>query len=395
MLVLLAPACGDDAKPLPPEEAVDELFETCTQRKREAFNPNQPAFRSDVLRWSCADTAGVSGVDRGQEYCEYFAVVRLGTKGGARAVTQPLVLGSVYPIINRAKETGSDRDLKPHLRDREYGATPHGLSLTAEQRSWLEEDPTRQVGQCVFSSWNQDATATLACDLDPTLPCPDATGLDVSKQFFQMKFETNSNEAAQALLEDCIYGGNQALIPDNAVVVPEGTGQPAAEGQPPVFEEVPDPRTDPDPFMRGCFLNAGFNQTEHRKSDTVLCTAAMRMAECGCESSTPTSLMEMLSPKTYRGFPLGSWARADALPPGCEYLDIHDDSQTLVACALSAADVLRGTNDVKQICREKYGPDVVVHVPFPAGSIRCDKAKGNPAHNSDCPARPWVVEANW
>jgi hypothetical protein len=82
------------------------------------------------------------------------------------------------------------------------------------------------------------------------------------------------------------------------------------------------------------------------------------------------------------------------LPPGCVYLEGGDDSQTLVACSLSAADVLRGADDVKHVCREKYANDIVVHVEIPAASVDCVTSRGNPKYSANCSKNPWVVQAD-
>ena len=194
-------------------------------------------------------------------------------------------------------------------------------------------------------------------------------------------------------------------------------GPPAPEPEPrkpmaePEFESV-EVRDDPDPFMRGCYLNAGFNQTERRKSDSVLCTSAMRMAECGCQSSTPATLMELLAPKKARGFPIGSWSDPSKLPPGCQYVDIHDDSQTLVACTLTAADdrpaaEFPDTDAVPrcEICGSPLRPDVVwFGEMLPAGALEraqeaaqtCDLFLSVGTSNLVEPAAslPWLAAAS-
>ena len=122
-------------------------------------------------------------------------------------------------------------------------------------------------------------------------------------------------------------------------------------------------------------------------------SAVARIAECGCDSVDGTDLRDLLSPWQRRGFPLGTWTGADDLPTGCRYLDIGDDSRVLVACSLTGADLLRGSDDVKEVCREKYAPNVVVHVPIDPDALTCDAEFRHPDYGHDCEMEPWVVPA--
>ena len=88
--------------------------------------------------------------------------------------------------------------------------------------------------------------------------------------------------------------------------------------------------------------------------------------------------------------PVADWQ--DELPAGCRYVETGDtdSTKTLVACDLTASDVLSSQQDPKQKCREKYGDNVVVHVPVPAGAIVCTPpADGQ--YSATCSSMPWVV----
>ena len=54
---------------------------SCTKRRADAYTEARSAFTEGFLRWSCADVAGVTEDDRGQEYCEYFAIAQLPPDG--------------------------------------------------------------------------------------------------------------------------------------------------------------------------------------------------------------------------------------------------------------------------------------------------------------------------
>lgn len=311
------PGCTGEKCDLPDDPAVV----SCELRRGEAFSKNQAGFTEAALRWSCNDARGVTAEDRGQEYCEYFAVIQ--TPGGASQV-----LG---------RNLGYDS---------KQGTTPVAATLTAAQRQALEADAAAVVGQCVFSSWNSDI------DRAVTLPAQPVAGLAVTATDFRMKFDTNSNEAAQMLVDDCTKTK---------------------------------PGKDFDAFTRACLMNDEINGTSFRKSDTTVCAASMRMAECHCHLKSGGDVSELakaLSPVEKRGFPLGTWTSPTALPPSCRYVDLGDASRTLVSCDLTAGDVLASSSDPKARCRDKYADNVVVHVPIPAADLVCD---------ASCGASPWVV----
>ena len=51
--------------------------EQCKLRQAEVLDSTNRGFTRTDIRWACADVAGVNTVgrdDRGQEYCEYFAI---------------------------------------------------------------------------------------------------------------------------------------------------------------------------------------------------------------------------------------------------------------------------------------------------------------------------------
>ncbi|MBX3159696.1 MAG: hypothetical protein KF773_27245 [Deltaproteobacteria bacterium] len=333
--------CTDGKCDLP----TDPAEVSCRKRRTDAFNPNRTSFNEPFLRWSCADVAGVTAEDRGQEYCEYFAVAKL---PDAPALGAPAVLG---------------RNLGP---DSSYGTTPVAMTLTPAQIDALEARPTDVVGQCVFTSWNSD----VAADTCRGAACPKIVGLDVDETF-RMTFDVNSADAADKLVEDCL------------VLPPAGD---------------PDDPKDlrHDDFMRGCMWNAEINETEYRKSDTTVCAAMTRAAECGCSVTTGESLGKLISPIERRGFQLGTWTgfvsgnqAATRLPANCRY--VLAESQTLVACDLTADDLLYGAADVKAYCAEKYADNIVVHVPVPTTKLACDPTSSASPYAGTCSATPWVL----
>ncbi len=358
LLLLTAAACGSNTASTDPD--CEDAFKCdiplgpsenrCVERRLDAFNENQYAFLDDTLRWSCADVAGVTGPDRGQEYCEYFAMVKLPT---SKAGDGPTLLG---------KNLGSDYMA---------GTTEERLELDFEDLIALEADETATVGQCVFTSWNSDIDGPIgACIDEEAGTCPTVLGLQVTQDAFRMTFEANSADAAQLLVEDCME------------IAPK-------EGD---FEAPFDPLHDD--FFRGCMLNSDIHFTPYRKSDTTVCASALRLAECGCAPVDPDLILsEYISPFNRLGFPLGTWSDPFSLPAGCEYINDGEGSDTLVTCDLSAAEVIRGANDLKGYCMDKYADNVVVHVGLPpAEGIACDPSTSDSPYASTCGTTPWVVE---
>jgi hypothetical protein len=319
------------------EVEVEEVLAECRNRADSAFDPNQAAFGLDHLRWSCLDVPGRFSDERGQEYCEYFAIVQLPTDEA-----NPLVLG-----LNLGDEF-------------EDGQTPFGVELDEGTVAALEADPDASVGACVFTSWNEDVDYAVR---DRTWSIH---GVPLASDVFRMKNSANSEEAAIDLLAHCL-----ACVP--------------TPGDP---DDLADPLHDD--FNRACLLNAELNGTEDRKSDTVICAAAMRLGECGCELDDRSDLDTALAVGEGLGFPLGTWDDARGLPPGCQYEPFGPSGRNIVTCALTAAEVLQNASELKAYCAERHADDVVVHVPIPAGRVICQPWADEP-YSETCSLTPWVV----
>jgi hypothetical protein len=363
VLAAAVAACASNSTPPPDDEdcsdghcdlPTDPATVSCQKRRADAFNFNHYAFETDFMRWSCADVDGVTLDDRGQEYCEYFAVVKPPQVG--TDPVQPLVLGK-----NKGEKSS-------------YGTTPSAVTLSPQQVTALEADETKVVGQCIFTSWNSDIAGPVPVCKDDPAKCPSVLGVPVDDKTFRMTFRVNSAAAGKKLVDDC-FADPPAGNPHN--------------------------KRDPlhDDFVRGCMFDHVLNKTEFRKSDTNVCTAAARMHECGCSlTTTAGTLGDAISPTTKMGFPLGTWAgfvvgdqAASKLPPSCHYIDAGANSQTLVSCDLTAGDLLTGAPDVRSYCQDKYADNIVVHVPVPAAKVTCDPYSSTSYYADSCTAMPWVV----
>jgi hypothetical protein len=353
---------------------------------------------NDVEAFNAGNFKAVSCVavppadDRGQEYCEYFAIID-GTKiapqaAGADVWRKQVVLGRTTDVANGA---------------------PYGFdfaTLGADQVSWLEdeEQPDAVVGSCVFTSWHRELSA-------PSRGAPVAIhGVPVTYENFHMFGPFNSNGAANKLVLD----GLKWIAP--AAQKRMASGQPAA--QHPYWATcmgMTECRDNNDPN------NKCGGGVEWRVSDPTIASATAALATCGCFVQLPDgtkvtdaqTIANAVIPAQgrypapinfagvkvdfLRGFRLGTWTNPNGLPLGCRYVE-HDaanglaDTHTIVQCDISAGDLANTTNagELKEFCRRTYGGDVIVHIPLPADLIKCEPAADAPAWCST--DTPWSFD---
>jgi hypothetical protein len=391
-----------------PEFIPDNDIANCLDRQGEVVGSGgSPAsmrgFVPDAIRWAAADVGpstradhqGVNTVgndERGQEYVEYYAVI------SPNLVSDTLDAKAI--ALGQLAEGG---------RDVSENALPADVATALEDA----EDGEATVGACIFHSWHADIQAPLpACEgeggcvepaitdgSDSNFPYSEyAVPLPLTPENFRMKVSFNSNRAAADLVEQC-FRGTKA---DGAPIIPKFEKEANAE----------------DPFFRGCMGAANLFGTEWRRSDPSVCAAANRLRECGCAVPGLTDGLSLpaaakavgdavVPPEGkdgwYRGFGLGSWKdfKADedpsttpmrerlTLPAGCRYVNVGEASKTIVACRLTVDDFLEDVDNPKETCREKYGMDVVVHVPVPGAAIECTP-DGTDA-NASCGDMPWNI----
>jgi hypothetical protein len=337
--------------------------EQCLDRRSDVLESANQHFIDTAVRWACADVAGVNtvgGDDRGQEYCEYFAIVQPPPIDGEEDSERPAAI-----TLGQNQEGG--------------GTSPLKLELNDDQVFWLEDHPEDVVGQCAFTSWHADINPPLpVCGEDQDCADADLYGIPLNAKNFRMKVSFNSNSAASALVNECA----EARIPFG------------------------DPENADDPyhgdFFRGCMVTANLYGTQWRRSDPQVCAAAVRLVECGCSIPNATENIgrSLVPPQDGEkaeeiglwGFPLGTWSGQKELPLGCRHVEIGHEGQNIVACDLTGQDVLNSLEDPKEACRTKYGDNVVVHVPVPQGVIECDPSKSDSPYTEHCDDMPWVVQ---
>jgi hypothetical protein len=359
----------------------DRALDHCEARRQDSVLSGQKAFTPDHIRWACADVEGVNTNfrdDRGQEYCEYYAIVQ----------PPPGEDGKLPKPVDLGRNLGQD-------------TTDLGVELSQEQLEALEDEPDKVVGACVFTSWHSDVNVPLPiCDGStcpqfeireqaelPSWAKSRKLGFKLTGEFAQMQISINSNGAASDLVDKCL---RDPLVAD------------AKNKKDPLHDD----------YVRGCMKSFELFGTEWRRSDPTICAVSARLSECGCavdsdgdgkaDITQPNEIAFGVVPPQpqkdengkdvvkLRGFPLGTWGGVDKLPSGCSFVDTGDSSQTLVVCDLSAGDLLASKNDPKGRCREKYGDNVVVHLPIPAPALVCE-APEDGAHTDNCGVRPWEI----
>ena len=387
----------------------------CKLRQSEVLDSSNRGFTTNDIRWACADVAGVNTVgrdDRGQEYCEYFAIF------------QP-----------PAEEDGGERPEAVDLaRNRGGGSATPGsvclegdsgsncrVTLTEDQQFHMEDNSDEVVGACVFTSWHADVPGPMPnCAGGECGPEAQVYGFPFTDEFFRMKVGFNSNRAAADLVAQCFALSELDELNPGRGYIRDYDWEAGEDGD--------DLR---EPFFRGCVgANALFG-TGWRRSDPSVCAVANRLRECGCtatglgdaieaykQENATHSLSEfgrrrftdftpiaqaalvvgdvVVPPQpaadgsiTKRGFELATWDDREGLPPGCKYAETGEDSQSIVLCDITAGDLLANANDPKEFCRSAYGNNVVVHVPLPAEAISC--TPGDEALAGDCGQTPWNI----
>ena len=197
---------------------------------------------------------GSTNDDRGQEYCEYFALVQ--PPGG-----ETVDLGR--PLDGQGKVTKL-AVCAPGESGGECRTT-----LTDDQQASLEDNPSAVVGKCMFTSWHADVTKPVpVCPGDKCGADGAVLGFPFTRANFGMKVGFNSNSAAIDLIEKCF-----PLAADKRVSV--NWSNPDDPGQ--------------NPYYRGCMGTNKLFGTEWRRSDPTICAGINRMAECGCSAPGVTN----------------------------------------------------------------------------------------------------------
>jgi hypothetical protein len=358
-----------------PDDTTEVL---CQKRQSEVIGSSNRGFTPQGIRWACADVEGVTANgheddDRGQEYCEYFAVINV--PGADESLDFGRVLESRRDG-NTTTELGLCIDSEVEGTSAEHCRS----TITEEQFDQLAVDSDAVVGACVFTSWHADVTGPLPVCAGQESCALDHQGVSIPAHpdFMAMKGIFNNNGAAKSLVRDCANLAQSDSIPQ------------------PDFDDPNNPFNEP--FYRGCVSTAGGAGVEWRRSDPSICAAVIRSVDCGCTAPGVTDneqLGRAVVPAhtvdgqvAFRGFALGTWDDRNGLPPGCRFADIGEDGQTVVTCDLLGADLLSNMGDPKGACRSLYGNNIVVHVDLPVEALTCEATD---KFGQACGDLPWNI----
>lgn len=231
----------------------------CFDRAADSLDSSQHAFTPKVIRWMAQDVAEMSNgapPRRGQEYTEYFAIVK----------DLEYILADAEAAA-RGDWGDSEGYTTQKINDGRYRFD--GGDDLAVLLSEVEND--QEVGKCVFTSWHRDVDMLpqpYELQAGEKYNSSEKFLFDAAEEYdiadtrdFRMQVGFNSNAAAGDLLANCLHPSDADLDP---------------------FTLDPE-----EQYARGCFNaspqgSAGFG-TEWRRSDSAVCVVGNRLAECGCQ----------------------------------------------------------------------------------------------------------------
>lgn len=348
-LALLGPGCDGEGEPIDDEQNVVpdgaqtpfDLAGLCQENIQRHITVRTQELADGVVRWQCGDRPGVDGADdRGQEYCEYFAM-----------------------------SNGKRVDL---LADADPGAP---LS-------------------CFFTSVYMDVAPGMARDeyLAAELAKPENMGVDVDPKLVRMKGQFNSRGAATTLVVDamdvktaqndqrqaaCFLASIDPANKGNAEALKDAcrgvklTVRSAWEKAQKLGAKVPSAGDANYEMYKDTVACMSVGRLEHggvdwRMSDPHIAQVVVRANdECGCTYSA--------LPDELEGFLQGSWSSPDTLPAGCRRVQVDGQPyQHMTICDVSEAErsdletSLDYSENLQSYCNERFGKDIVLTAPLRA-----------------------------
>ncbi|MBK6519313.1 MAG: hypothetical protein IPM79_31925 [Polyangiaceae bacterium] len=348
-LVVLGPGCGAET-----DTAIDEqdvvpdgaqtpwdLAGLCTENIQRHITVRPQELSDGVVRWQCGDRPGVDGVDdRGQEYCEYFAV-SAGKRVDNFADADPSApLSCFFTSVYMDVTEDTVRD----------GYLAQALSTSENLAASVDADLVRMKGQ--FNS--RGAATTLVVDA--------------------MNVATSQNDQRQAA---CFLASVDPANKANAeklkaacrgVKLTSSTAWKKAQQLGAKIPKSTDANYDTYKDTVAC-MSVG--RLEHggvdwRMSDPHIAQVVVRANdECGCTYSALPDALE--------GFIQGTWSSKDALPAGCRRVKVDgSDYVHMTICEIPEAERsdletnLDYSENLQAFCNDRFGKDIVLTAPLRA-----------------------------
>lgn len=359
VLVPAAMACSanaaDDAVTGDDQEIVPDSAKTpfdqapvCAKVFERHKTIKDPDLKDGYIRWACGDVPGVTGVDRGQEYCEYQAVSAGKKITAATQLTagQPLycLFSSVYQDVKGLEQKNGD--YVPNAATIAYSKTL-ATALSAKENMNATVDPnlaTMHVG------FNSRGAAT-----DLVQQCAGTSAvLNELRQTacWQASVKTPANASK---LRTLCRGKN--LADEVRWKKVEALGAK-------VVVDQKDPNFETQHDVAGCISTLRyFPTTAWRNSDPTICARVTRAtSECSCKYN--------VIPDAVEGFTFTGWTNS-ALPTGCRYAKVAGkDYMHLVICQASTAETEdlalnpAYAGDVQEFCHQRFANDLVMRAPI-------------------------------
>lgn len=361
MLVAVAPGCDsepeqtEDEQNIVPSNAQSpwELAGLCHENIQRHITVRPQELSDGVVRWQCGDRPGVDGAaDRGQEYCEYFAMSK-GKRVDTFAAADPNAkLYCFFTSVYQDVASGTSRDKK----------LAQELSKAENMGVTVDQSLIRMKGQ--FNS--RGAATTLVVDAMDV-------GVDKNDQRQAACFLASIDPANSANSEKLIAAcKDKDLSSDSAWSKVTKLGAKIPTSTKANYDTFKD--------MTAC-MSVG--RLEHggvdwRMSDPHISQVVVRANdECGCTyNALPTAL---------EGFLQGTWSSKDSLPAGCRRVKVDGkDYQQMTMCEVPEAErsdletSLDYAENMQAFCNERFGKDIVLTAPLRAVENKgsCSKKTG-------------------
>ncbi len=377
------PVGSGESALLPPHHAYGEgqmslfeLAEYCDGRFTAHRGIRHDDLRDGVIRWGCGDVPGVTGPDRGQEYCEYHALSNGKIVDGTPV--DELDVGSVSCVF-----TSVYTDVRPEGEVASYVASlsdmmssEKNLSIASEEieplaikmqlRANQRTDATLLLQDCVHATTGTPSRHPGQADRSPL------SLLNERRQAACYQASTRPGAAKAALKAACL--GKDLSNEANWAV---------ATALNAVVQDNPTHRDyDHQSDIAACLATRVAAGVTFRNSDPMICARAFRAAnECGVDFNP--------LPPTLDGFTFTGWSNRQ-LPANCRYAKkesagVTSDYQHLVICTpdeVGQADMQSDyAEDLRGFCNDRYAQNIVMMAPLRA----VQKPREGMAQNKETP----------
>ncbi|MBL8739717.1 MAG: hypothetical protein JNK04_01450 [Myxococcales bacterium] len=348
-VALLGPGCegdevetGDEQNVVPSgSETPFELAGLCQENIQRHITVRQQELADGVVRWQCGDRPGVDGADdRGQEYCEYFAV-----SNGKRVdnfadadPSKPLSCFFTSVYMDVAPGTTRDAALAKELAKKE--------NLNAK----VDKGLVRMKGK--FNS--RGAATTLVVD---SINVEKNKNDERQAACFLASIDPKNKANAEKLKEAC-NGVDLSVSSAWSKAGKLGAKIPTSSAS--NYEVYKDTVA----CMSVGRLESG--GVDWRMSDPHITQVVVRANdECGCTYSALPDALE--------GFLQGTWSSKDQLPAGCRRVKVDGaDYQQMTICDIPASErsdletSLDYAENLQAYCNDRFGKDIVLTAPLRA-----------------------------